>query len=89
MRHRPTPPDPLVETIMHIVEAERASVDERLPHIARARYALATARAALAHADEALRSMVTPAVAVMRVGIEQRRNALEKLAARIDAIDLV
>lgn len=84
---RPTPPDPLVETIMHIVEAECASRDERLPHIARARDALATARAALADADEALRSMVTPAVAVMRAGVEQRRNALEKLAARIDAID--
>ena len=86
---RPTPPDPLVETIMHIVEAERASRDERLPHIAAARGALATARAALADADEALRSMVTPVVAVMRAGVEQRRNALEKLAARIDSIDIV
>ena len=86
---RPTPPDPLVETIMHIVEAERASAGERLPHIARARDALATACAALADADEALRSMVTPAVAVMRAGVEQRRNALAKLAARIDAIDIV
>ena len=86
---RPTPPDPLVETIMHIVEAEHASVDERSAHLVRARYALATARAALDDADEALRSMVTPAVAVMRAGVEQRRNALDKLAARIDAIDLV
>jgi hypothetical protein len=84
---RPTPPDPLVETIMHIAEAERASADERLPHITCARYALATARAALADADEALSSMVTPAVALMRRGVEQRRNALDELAAKIDALD--
>jgi hypothetical protein len=86
---RPTPPDPLVETIMHIVEAERASRDERSEHLVRARDALATARAALEDADEALRSMVTPVVAVMRAGVEQRRSALDRLAARIDAIDLV
>jgi hypothetical protein len=74
---------------MHIAEAERASRDERAEHLIRARYALATARAALANADEALRSMVTPAVAVMRAGVEQRRHALDELAARIDAIDIV
>ena len=84
---RPTPPDPLVETIMHIVEAERASSDERQPHLTRARSALATARAALDDADAALRSMITPAAAMMRPGVELRRTALDKLGARIDALE--
>lgn len=84
---RPTPPDPFVETMMHLVEAEQATRDDRRPHIARARYALATARAAIDDAEEALRSMLTPAVAMMRQGVALRRDALDQLAARLDALE--
>ena len=47
-----------------------------------ATWAMKCIAAASSHADAGGRR-------VIRAGVEQRRNALEKLAARIDAIDIV
>lgn len=84
---RPTP-DPLDVARALADESERASrADWKRALVASARIKLNEAEAGLADSEAALRGYTSPVVDMMRSSVEARRRQIERILARLDAID--